>query len=402
MPNNPFLSCLKECLADDNGKKYKVSRPQPISTTPPPKPKPKPHPPKPSPLDVPPSCPSTASLTSLQTANSIHSTPSLPNITEPISIKTQPENNTLYVILPYFNFCHYQRRKLLFLDFVERYKSTPGIAIVIVEAALQGDAYDLPNPMTGIFAHFRVVTQDPIWLKENLINIGVSKLPENWRMMAWVDADITFLNESWVEDTKRLLTVTPMTVIQMFKTASNLGPDNSVCKVHHGIAWSITSGQHTENVVSKSKYTEFHPGFAWACSRSAYESMGGLIDWAILGSGDRHMALALVGSAIGSAPGNIHPCYLRRLAEFELKCKQADLRIGHIEGSILHHWHGRFADRKYAERWNILVKGGFDPDNDITYSSRCGLIQLTPSGKRFAAEIREYFEGRQEDNKNLN
>ena len=140
-----------------------------------------------------------------------------------------------------------------------------------------------------------------------------------------------------------------------------------------------------------------HPGFAWACSRIAYEAMGGLVDWAILGSGDRHMALALIGDAIGSAPGYINADYKERLLAFEQKCKSANLRIGVINGSILHHWHGRLCDRKYQERWKVLNKHDYNPSLDICRSHRCGLIQFTEKGKRLAPDLFDYFQGRKED-----
>ena len=307
----------------------------------------------------------------------------------------------LYIILPYFNFCHFQRRKQLFLEFVERYKATTGIAIVIVESSLQGEAFDLPNPIPGVFAHFRVITQDPIWLKENLINIGVSRLPQDWRMMAWVDADITFMNENWVNQTKAILTNRPLTIVQLFKTAANMGPCNEVYKLDNGFAWSILSAEQGSQKTEQKKYTDFHPGFAWAVNRLAYDYMGGLVDWAILGSGDRHMALALVGSAVGSAPGNIDIEYKNKLIDFENKCKKANLCLGYIQGTVLHHWHGRLADRKYGERWNILINNKYNPLTDITRSHRCGLIQLTEEGRRMKQEIRQYFEDRNEDNTNM-
>jgi hypothetical protein len=38
----------------------------------------------------------------------------------------------------------------------------------------------------------------------------------------------------------------------------------------------------------------WHPGFAWACTRKAYDKMEGLYDLSILGSGDHNMALSLI------------------------------------------------------------------------------------------------------------
>jgi len=318
-----------------------------------------------------------------------------PEVHQPVRFPTEHPANLLYVILPYFNYCSYTRRKQLFLEFVARYSATPGVALVVVEAARQGQPFELPNPIPGARAHFRVITNDPLWLKENLINIGVSRLPQEWRYIAWIDADITFLNDRWAEETRSMLTANPNMVIQMFQTSANMGPEGEILKVDKGFAFQYLSGNaHSPN----SKYTDWHPGYAWACTRTAYVAMGGLIDWAILGSGDRHMALAIIGAVAGSCPGNVSDDYKRRLAEFQARCRTANLKLGMIKGSIMHHWHGRMCDRKYRERWNILVHHQYDPTQDLLRSHRCGLLQFTERGKRMVSDLEGYFIGRQEDN----
>jgi len=304
----------------------------------------------------------------------------------------------LYVILPYFNYCNFKRRKDLFMEFVERYGETPGLVLCIVEAALQGAEFQLPNPIKSGVMHFRVITQDPIWLKENLINIGVSKLPVDWQMMAWIDADVQFLNNSWLSETKQKLTSCPNNVLQMFQSAANLGPTAETYKIDTSFAYQHALGHQ---VNPRAKYTDWHPGFAWACSRHAYEAMGGLIDWAILGSGDRHMALAIIHSAAGSCPSQMNADYKARLVEFQERCKAANLGLGYVTGTVMHFWHGRLADRKYRERWDILVSQEYCPTKDTCRSHRCGLIQLTDKGKRMTQVLQDYFQGRNEDNMSM-
>jgi hypothetical protein len=142
------------------------------------------------------------------------------------------------------------------------------------------------------------------------------------------------------------------------------------------------------------KYGFWHTGYAWACTREAFQNMGGLIDWAILGSGDRHMAMALAGLGEHSAPGNIHENYKVLLKLYESRVRK--LKTAWVNGTIVHYWHGSFADRRYRERWDILTKNRFDPFDDIGYTDS-GLVQLTPNGKRFEKFLDEYFTGRRED-----
>jgi hypothetical protein len=300
----------------------------------------------------------------------------------------RPSDEVLYIILPYFNYCKFLRRKQLFVEFVERVGKIKNIRIVVVEATEKGSEYDLP--LMNVFQHFRYEVNHRLWIKENLINLGFEQLPNDWKYAAWVDADITFLNETWVTDTIR--TLQKYDVAQMFQSCINLGPEGESIKIDQSFAYQNLRSGHPYHRAYK--YGFWHPGYAWAVSRKAYAAMDGLVDWAILGSGDRHMALALIGKVECSHPGNIHPEYGRMLKQYQEKCK--GLKLGYTPGTILHHWHGRLEDRKYRERWDILTKGQYDPSLDI-HKDGIGLLQLSKSGMRLKEEISEYFVGRNED-----
>lgn len=291
----------------------------------------------------------------------------------------------LYVILPYFNFCGYKRRRKLFVEFVDQIRNLSGIRIVVSEAL--GPA---ALPKLDVFEHWAFETDSPVWLKENLINMAIRRLPKGWRYVAWIDADISFLNENWVQDT--VTELESADIVQLFQTCVNLGPKNEALKIDKGFGY-MHKASGTPYVIS-ARYGFWHPGYAWACTHKAWVQMGGLIDWAILGSGDRHMSLAWIGRVVDSAPGNIHSNYKSLLEEYQCMCK--GLEVSFVPGTILHHWHGRLEDRKYRERWEILTKNKFDPFVDIGQTDS-GLVQLSETGKRLEKELVEYFIGRRED-----
>ena len=296
--------------------------------------------------------------------------------------KSQP----LYVVLPYFNFCGFKRRRDLFVQFVNEIASVSGIRVVISEA-------ESPTPLPRglpVWRHMTFKTPSRIWIKENLVNLAVNRLPNSWKYMSWIDADLTFLNQNWVRDTIHELQTAD--VVQLWRSAVNLGAQGETLKVDTSFAYMfISSGTPW---VPTDKYGFWHSGYAWACTRKAYDQMGGLIDWAILGSGDRHMAMALAGLADKSCPGNIHPNYKVLLDDFQKKMK--NFKTSYVDGTIVHHWHGSFANRRYKERWEILTKNQFDPFVDIGMEAD-GTVRLTKDGKRFEALLDEYFIGRKED-----
>ena len=297
-----------------------------------------------------------------------------------------PKSQPLYVVLPYFNFCGFKRRRDLFVQFVNEIASVSGIRVVISEA-------ESPTPLPRglpVWRHMTFKTPSRIWIKENLVNLAVNRLPNSWKYMSWIDADLTFLNQNWVRDTIHELQTAD--VVQLWRSAVNLGARGETLKVDTSFAYMfISSGTPW---VPTDKYGFWHSGYAWACTRKAYDQMGGLIDWAILGSGDRHMAMALAGLADKSCPGNIHPNYKVLLDDFQKKMK--NFKTSYVDGTIVHHWHGAFANRRYKERWEILTKNQFDPFVDIGMEAD-GTVRLTKDGKRFEALLDEYFIGRKED-----
>jgi glycosyltransferase involved in cell wall biosynthesis len=293
-----------------------------------------------------------------------------------------PTPEVLYVVLPYFNYCGFKRRQELFIKFVHEIQNVKGIRVVVSE--LVGSA---PLPKLPVCKHIKNRSDSPVWMKEKLINVGIKMLPEDWKYVAWIDADITFMNPNWVQDTIEALQTND--IVQMFRTAVNLGPNNEAIKIDKGFGY-----MHADSgtpYIKTDKYGHWHPGYAWACTRSAFRGMGSsLLDWAILGSGDRHMAMAWIGRVLDSCPGTVHMSYKVMLMEYQYKCQ--NFKISYVPGTILHHWHGRFEDRKYKERWNVLVQHAFNPIDDITMS-----LNLTPIGKRMEQDLKAYFEGRKED-----
>lgn len=291
----------------------------------------------------------------------------------------------LYVILPYFNFCGFKSRRRLFIDFVERNKDVKGVRFVVSEVI--GPA---PLPKLSVWKHIKTRTRCQVWLKESIINMASTHLPSDWKYVSWIDADILFLNQNWVQDTKDSLSY--YDIVQLFQTAVNMGPRGEAMKTDKSFGY-MHSRSGTPYTPSD-KYGFWHPGYAWACTRGAWNKMGCLLDWAILGSADRHMALAMIGQAENSCPGNVHANYKNMLVEFQKKC--VGLKLGNIDGTILHEWHGRIEDRKYKERWDILTKHQFDPNNDLCLT-KDGIIQLVDNGVRMQSDLSSYFLGRKED-----
>jgi hypothetical protein len=88
--------------------------------------------------------------------------------------------------------------------------------------------------------------------------------------------------------------------------------------------------------------------------------------------------------------------YKRALAEWQSRAVIATAkRIGYVNGRIEHNYHGAKKNRFYQQRWEILIKHGYDPYEHTHYDDQ-GVLQLR--GKpALEAEISAYNRSRRED-----
>ena len=297
----------------------------------------------------------------------------------------------LHVIVVISNPVQYKRRFELARRLVARFKIyEPNCILYIVELAYGKQPFAITDPDNSHHLQIRTDTC-PLWHKENMINIGVAKLlPAEWRAFAWIDADLEFESHTWAEDTLRLLNG-QYDIVQLFS--------HCVDKNYNGETLNHFNSAGFQLVHNRRHYSKppnySHPGFAWAMTRCAYERIGGLYENAILGSGDNITMLSLLSRAHMSIHTESHPAYVEDILQYEKTVHT--LRFGYVPGVIIHNFHGQKHNRKYRERWHILLKYGFNPRTFITRDER-GLIIPTaafPTGLK--KEIMDYFRERNED-----
>lgn len=293
----------------------------------------------------------------------------------------------LYVVTPIINPCRYNSRYKLYRDF-EKMVNDSGAILHTVEVAFGNRPHiitEKDNPR-----HVQLRTSTEVWHKENMINLAIAELPVDWEYVAWIDADVSFARHDWVSETINQLQ--HYSVVQMFSVAHDLTPDHEAFQRHYGFAYS-----YWNNLKGNKDYSNWHPGFAWAARRDAIDHLGGLIDYAILGAGDRHMAFGLIGRMKETIPSKMSGGYAQELLLWEERAEKNIRRnVGYVPGLLLHHWHGKKRDRRYRERWEILVSNNYDPDLDLKKDWQ-GLWQLSDRSMELRDDIRRYFRSRNED-----
>lgn len=310
-------------------------------------------------------------------------------------------HSELYVISVISNPVRFKSRYELYRKFQARMQQA-GIKLITVEQAFGDRPFVVTQPNNHY--HIQVRSFEELWHKENMINLGIQALTEthpDWQYVAWIDADVFPAGnvEDWCTETVQQLQ--HFMVVQMWTNAIDLGPMGETLETHTSFAKQYMDEKPYCYGQNGSYYERWHPGYAWAARREAVDGVGQLIDTAILGAGDNHMAHALVGMMDLSMAKGLHPNYVAHLSRWGERAERFIRRdVGVVGQTILHEWHGKKASRGYHSRWQILVNNEFQPDQDLKRDSY-GLWQLVDHGDvrsiKLRDQIRKYFRSRNED-----
>ena len=310
-----------------------------------------------------------------------------------------PIDRKLHVVAVVFNPLRFQSRYNLFREF-EQHARCQGADLWVVECAFGDRPFEVTQ--AGNPQHIQFRTYDEIWHKERMINLAVSRLPPDWEYCAWVDADVTFINPDWVQETIQQLQ--HYMIVQMFTHAIDIGPNMEPTAQFEGFAYSHVVGRAMVPKLNgvgmrrdgyyHGKY--WHPGYGWAYRREAWDTIGGLLDINIVGGGDHQMAYGLVGRINETIPDNSTASYTRMIKQWGRHAQDIKTDIGAVPGTLMHHYHGKKADRGYYDRWRILTDNKYDPHTDLKHDWQ-QMYTLTGNKPRLRDQLRTYFRARNED-----
>ncbi len=321
-----------------------------------------------------------------------------------MSIFNRQPKEQLFVITTIFNPKQFKSRFKLYKEFEKRMLDA-GIVLIVIEATFKNNKPEVTEKMGKNHFIFHVKADCELWLKENLINIGIEKLTHlfpKWKYVAMVDADIAFARPDWVLETKILLQSHP--IIQMFSYITQLDPNYQPMHGHNlgfmegwGQGLAFKNKKPSGEDPTKIRYGWCGaPGGAWAATRKCIDKIFPLLDIGILGSGDFHMVTAMMGYVDLTFTMAYTDSYQRYLLEWQEKVKHLKDHVGYMKGLILHYWHGKIKDRGYETRWKLLVKHKFNPYKDLV-KNKHGVYVIHSDKKGLIKDIEEHFLSRKED-----
>lgn len=305
-------------------------------------------------------------------------------------------DSTLHVIVPISNPARFHSRYRLFREFAQAMRATANVQMHVVELAFGDRHHEVTGRASGVdgASELQLRSSHELWHKENMINLGVRHLlPRDWKYVAWVDGDVFFQSPNWALETMHQLQHFP--VVQPWSECIDGGPHGNAIAMHTSFCSLIRRGKRIQ-AHSGEPYQYGHSGFAWACTRQFWENVGGLMEFPILGSADHHMAWAMINRVGVTIHDGMTQAFRRRCEEWQTRAFRESMgHLGYVPGVLHHRWHGKKSNRRYRERWQILVDNHYDPDTDLRRDHQ-GLLYLV-NKPRLADEIRRYMRVRQED-----
>lgn len=304
----------------------------------------------------------------------------------------------LIVVTVVFNPRGYRSRIARYNEF-EPYMKYSGVKLITVEVSYKSRPFEVTTADEP--HHLQLISDCEMWHKERALQLGIQhalKLYPKAKKIAWIDADIKFSNHHWVHDT--LMALDHYDFIQPFSQAISLSPTNEQMSCDGSVFYNFVHKIFKAQDVGtfKPNIPLGHPGLAWAATTDALDKVGGLLDICVHGSGDSHMANALMG--------DIHSYYQKRKASpglyryfdaWQARCDaHIKQNVGYVPGIAFHYWHGKMGGRQYKSRWDIVCDHGFDPFTDI-YTQANGLYRWAGNKKQMEYDFREAMIARNED-----
>lgn len=310
--------------------------------------------------------------------------------TKELLLNSEPIEENLHVIAVVSNPCNYKIRYQLATEFIHRMEKEPNIILYIVELVYNEQEFVITSSENK--RHLQLRGKTPLWHKENMINLGIKYLlPTDWKAVAWIDADVEFDSAHWATDALKLLNTETKDFVQLFTHCIDMNYDKTIMNIFTSFGY-----QYCNNFKKGVGTNYWHPGYAWACNRTAYDKIGKIYDSAILGAGDNIFSHAFINLAVNVLKTGMSQEYINHV-NLSLQDKITGVKLGYVPGSIKHYFHGSKQNRNYITREDILIKYQYNPYTDITYDANGLIVPTDNLPKEFWDDIMNYFKSRNED-----
>ena len=249
------------------------------------------------------------------------------------------QEKTFTICSYYFNFNDDIRQKNNFIRFLQQFNYY--FDKMIVGIVDYGDI-DFEIPCESI-----IINGDPnnkLWSKEIIINKIINKIDTDY--LIWIDGDLIYENLDWLNNIENV--VGENDFIQLFENINYLGDNDEILESYKSI---ISKG---ESDIDKLLVKGYKPGGSWLGKVSILKDKK-LFEKMYVGGGDTILVYGLFGvnngfvlNQIGKGSKKIQDDATEWINKFE------QYKVGYLNETVNHLYHGDLKDRNYNDRYKKL------------------------------------------------
>lgn len=210
----------------------------------------------------------------------------------------------------------------------------------------------------------RVYTKNLLWHKESLLNKIITELPEKYKYVFWIDADVIFTNLNWLTEGVKQLKSENINIIQPFEYCvhlekNHLSPTFNLDELKrakypnekNNKVWKSFCASYAKTYRDSDDYNKHgHVGFGWGSKLGILQKIP-LYDRALIGGADHIIAHAAAGQIGHVCISKSFTDNLVEVNEWSRKFyKEIKGGIGYVPGDLYHIWHGDIEKRQYLKR----------------------------------------------------
>ena len=223
--------------------------------------------------------------------------------------------------------------------------------------------------------------------KENLINIALKHLPNDWKYVAWMEPEVIVKDMKWIEKAMTLLQ--KCTIIQLYSQANFLNSSHSVQFTQKSFIKTYLDSLLKNNGEETNKFIheKGNPGLAWAANRKFFDEVNELFDQIISGSGEIFLAFALTNNLKEFPIVYNNSSFKESIKLNSSKINKHSENVGCLNSEI---WvtYGQELQKIVGDF--ILLNNNYNPEVDIKKNQQ-GLIEFNDPFSKIAKEMKHFL-----------
>jgi hypothetical protein len=287
-------------------------------------------------------------------------------------------HHDMAILLNFFNPCNSKRILMNFLYTFNQLKSK-GYPVYAIELTFNNQ-----RPSISFDNVIYVSSNSYMFHKEKLYRILEKSVPNKYKKLLFMDADIYYREQDWYTIISSSLD--KHECVQPYEKVHYL--DLSY-KYIYKTAWSCLKN---EKKVHESTYSV---GFAWAMQRSYYNSSG-FYDYCIIGNSDLLSSVHFNGKMLDNSVGIVTRLHKIKYAEYLKTPKPKG--IDYCRLTLYHMYHGSLKNRNYWER-NFIFGSIDDNIHNLIMVNTDGVFEWKTQDlvDHWNPVILKYFKDRDDD-----